>query len=207
MAVEAFLPLFPLDLVLLPGELLPLHIFEPRYRSMISQKHSDGGEFGIVRQHAGGIERTGCAATVHSITERFDDGRFNVLVMGTRRFVARMIDSSEECWQAVAEFFDDDEHGAASAERERKLIEIAQAVLGAGEDTATEGDARRHSVFSFRVAAGLPLGPETKQSLLEARSEIERVDLLIKHLEGVVESRRESRKRMLAARGNGRLRH
>ena len=207
MAVEAFLPLFPLDLVLLPGELLPLHIFEPRYRAMISEKHSDGGEFGIVRQHDGSIERTGCAATVHSVTERFDDGRFNVLVMGTRRFVVRMVDSSEDCWHAAAEFFDDDDPGAASATRERQVIELARAVLEASPAASTEGDAPRPSGFSFRIAAGLPLGPETKQALLEARSEIERVDLLIMHLEGVIKSRRESRQRMLAARGNGRLRH
>ena len=206
MAVKAFLPLFPLDLVLLPGELLPLHIFEPRYRAMISEKHSDGGEFGIIRQHDGSIERTGCAATVHSVTERFDDGRFNVLVVGTRRFEARMIDSSEECWHAAAEFFDDDEPGSAGAGRERKLIELARVVLEASPADSTEGDAPRPSGFSFRVAAGLPLASETKQALLEARSEIERVDFLIKHLEAVIESRRESRQRMLAARGNGRLR-
>ena len=206
MAMEAFLPLFPLDLVLLPGELLPLHIFEPRYRAMISEKHSDGGEFGIVRQHEGSIERTGCAATVHSVTERFDDGRFNVLVVGTRRFVVRMIDSSEECWHAAAEFFDDDEASPVSAGRERQLIDLARAVLEASPAAATEGDDPRPSGFSFRVAAGLPLGPETKQALLELRTEIERVNLLIQHLEGVVESRRESRQRMLAARGNGRLR-
>ena len=205
--MEAFLPLFPLDLVLLPRELLPLHIFEPRYRAMISEKHSDGGEFGIVRQHDGGIERTGCAATVHSVTERFDDGRFNVLVVGTRRFLARVIDSSEECWQAAAEFFDDDEPGAASAGRERKLIDLARAALEASSAATTEEDVRGRSDFSFRVAAGLPLRSETKQALLESRSEVERVDLLINHLEGMIERRRERRQRILAAGGNGRLRH
>ena len=206
MAVEALLPLFPLDLVLLPGEFLPLHIFEPRYRSMISQKHSDGGEFGIVRQHPGGIERIGCAAIVHSVTERFDDGRFNVLVMGTRRFEARMIDSSEECWHAAAEFFHDDEPDAASPGRERKLTELAREVLEASPAEAAEGDAQRRPEFSFRVAAGLPLDPETKQALLEARSEVERVDLLTSHLEAVIKTRRESENRIRAARGNGRLR-
>ncbi len=207
MAVKALLPLFPLDLVLVPGELLPLHIFEPRYRLMLSQKHSEGGEFGVVRQHAGTIERIGCAATVHAVTDRFDDGRFNVLVMGTRRFLVRMIDSSEECLQATVEFFDDEVPDSAGVDRARKLIEVARTALGANPDFAPDWGAQVHPGLSFQVTAGLRVGLETKQALLGMRSEAERVEFLIKHLEGAIAGRRASENRKLVAGSNGRLRH
>ena len=81
------LPIFELPLVLLPGELLPLHIFEERYKRMIAHCVDDGEPFGIVfRDDEGGARRVGCEARVTEVTERFDDGRLNILVTGERPF-------------------------------------------------------------------------------------------------------------------------
>ncbi len=84
-AVE--LPIFELPLVLLPGELVPLHIFEERYKRMIAHCLEDGEPFGIVfRDGEGGARRVGCEARVTEVTERFDDGRLNIIVTGERPF-------------------------------------------------------------------------------------------------------------------------
>ena len=81
------LPIFELPLVLLPGELLPLHIFEERYKRMIDRCVDDGEPFGIVfRDDEGGARRVGCEARVTEVTERFDDGRLNIIVTGERPF-------------------------------------------------------------------------------------------------------------------------
>jgi len=84
-AVE--LPIFELPLVLLPGELLPLHIFEDRYKRMIARCLEDGEPFGVVfRDTDGGARRVGCEARVTEVTERFADGRLNIVVTGERPF-------------------------------------------------------------------------------------------------------------------------
>ena len=79
-------PLFPLGLVLLPGEVVPLHIFEERYRTMIGECLEGGTEFGIVWSGDDGVRDVGCAAEVAQLIETTEDGRMNILVKGTRRF-------------------------------------------------------------------------------------------------------------------------
>src|SRR5215208_4534971 len=90
--VERF-PLFPLGLVLLPGELVALHIFEERYKVMIGECLAQDSEFGIVWLSDDGLKEIGCSARVSKVLERFDDGRLNVLVEGTNPFrLLRRID-------------------------------------------------------------------------------------------------------------------
>ena len=206
MAEKALLPLFPLDVVLLPGEKLPLHIFEPRYRSMISKANADGSEFGILRQRDKKLERQGCAAKVREITERFDDGRFNIQAIGTRRFVVRTLDSSEECLQGAIEFFDDDTPAQADASKVRAMLDVATKVRRLTGSATSRWDPN-HPWLSFRIAGDLPIAPDMKQKLLELRSEIERVNLLTGYLRAVIGKRERREKREQIVRGNGRLRH
>src|SRR6188508_2449868 len=78
--------LFPLGLVLLPTEQVPLHIFEPRYRELIGESLEQGVPFGIVYADDDGLRQIGTLATVTEVVERFDDGRLNVVVEGGERF-------------------------------------------------------------------------------------------------------------------------
>src|ERR671923_564681 len=81
------LPIFELPVVLLPGELLPLHIFEERYKRMVADCLDGGEPFGIVfRDDDGNAHRIGCEARVTEVLERFDDGRMNIVVTGERPF-------------------------------------------------------------------------------------------------------------------------
>jgi Lon protease-like protein len=83
--VERF-PLFPLGLVLLPSEVVPLHIFEERYKLMIGQCIERESEFGIVWMADDGLREVGCSASVGQVLERMDDGRMNILARGGRPF-------------------------------------------------------------------------------------------------------------------------
>ena len=90
-SIESF-PLFPLGLVLLPGELVPLHIFEERYKLMIGECLEQESEFGIIWLSDDGLKEVGCSARITRVLERFDDGRLNILVEGTDPFrLARRI--------------------------------------------------------------------------------------------------------------------
>src|ERR671924_1837995 len=85
--------LFPLNLVLLPGEHAPLHIFEPRYRELIGECLEDGKEFGLVLADDDGMRDVGTRAGVVEVLERFPDGRLNVVVEGRERF--RLVELTE----------------------------------------------------------------------------------------------------------------
>src|SRR5437763_397317 len=86
-------PLFPLGLVLLPGEVVPLHIFEERYKLMIGECLESDGEFGIVWLSDDGLREIGCTARVTQVLAELDDGRLNILVAGGRPFrLLRRID-------------------------------------------------------------------------------------------------------------------
>ena len=206
MAEKALLPLFPLDLVLLPGELLPLHIFEPRYRTMIARADAERREFGVVRQAEDELQRFGCAARVAEVTERFDDGRFNIRAVGTRRFQVHALDSSEECLQAAIEYFDDDSPVQADAAKVQALLGAARRV-GRIVGAAEAGWDPNHPWLSFRIAGGLPVAKAVKQRLLEMRDEVQRVELLTGYLRGVIAKRKKRRTSERLVRGNGRLRH
>ncbi len=206
MAEKALLPLFPLDLVLVPGEVLPLHIFEPRYRTMISRAYADRSEFGILRQREDKLESVGCAAKVQDVTDRLEDGRFNIHAVGSRRFVVRSYDSSEECLQAVIEFFGDDTPAQADASKVQAMLGAAVKVKRLTGASSARWDPN-HPWLSFRIAADLPLAAGPKQKLLETRTEIERVELLTGYLQGVIAKSERRKKREQLVRGNGRLRH
>src|SRR5919197_1210932 len=87
-------PLFPLRLVALPHELVPLHIFEERYRTMINECLESGSEFGIVWENDEGVRPVGCAMEITEVLERMEDGRMNILTRGTRPF--RIVDERRE---------------------------------------------------------------------------------------------------------------
>ena len=87
-------PLFPLPVVLLPTEVIPLHIFEDRYKTMISLCLDEGSEFGIVWLSDDGLKEIGCTARVAEVLEQMDDGRMNILVRGGSPF--RLLERQEE---------------------------------------------------------------------------------------------------------------
>src|SRR5450755_1281141 len=84
--VEREFPLFPLGLVALPGELVPLHIFEERYKQMMAECLDSEGEFGIVWLADDGLREIGCACEIEQVLETMEDGRMNILTRGTRPF-------------------------------------------------------------------------------------------------------------------------
>jgi Lon protease-like protein len=76
------LPLFPLAVVLLPRNTLPLHIFEERYKEMIGLVIETGEEFGVVLAAKEGIARVGCTASIEQVLQRYPDGRLDIITLG-----------------------------------------------------------------------------------------------------------------------------
>jgi Lon protease-like protein len=174
------LPIFELPLVLLPGERVPLHIFEERYKRMIGQSLESGEPFGVVLRDSEGARPVGCTAHVTEVLDRFEDGRLNIVVTGDGPFkVLDRFDDPEDP-TAEIELLDPDLGGAddEAAEAARQAFcDLAERASGERPDTdevAAEG--------SYGIASRVELPPETKQELLELRDEDERMRLVARVL-------------------------
>src|SRR5438105_15477431 len=112
--VSLLLPLFPLDLVLLPGVPLPLHVFEPRYKEMIAECLDEKKPFGVVRASSDGVAEIGCTAEIIEVTKRYDDGRMDILTRGVERFEVLQVHDERPFLQAEFSVIDDEPGRAPS---------------------------------------------------------------------------------------------
>ncbi len=195
--------LFPLPLVLMPGEQAPLHVFEPRYRELISECLARGEDFGLVLADDEGMRDVGTRAFVVEVLEQFPDGRMNVVVEGRERF--RLKNVAEERAFATAEIDDVEDEGDEPTDEERAAaLEAYDRVVKAADAELDELDLESESL-AFQIAARIDLGAEVKQGLLESRSERDRVVRLASLLDKAAEAVAREREIRGRASGNGRV--
>jgi Lon protease-like protein len=200
----ALLPLFPLDLVLLPGTPLPLHIFEPRYKEMIGECRANDAPFGVVRALDDGIAEIGCTAEIATITKEYPDGRMDLVAEGRKRFEVLELNRERSFLQAEV-LMVPDEPGTASPEDKARAIHAHLAVLslaGAVQDLS----AADQNSLSFYLAGSLPLDLDFKQKLLAMRSESERIQAVAAYLESILPNLRRGARAREKAGGNGHAR-
>lgn len=179
---SAPLPLFPLRMVLLPEEILPLHIFEERYKQMINECLDHGGPFGVILAEKNGIRNIGCAARVTNVLERFPDGRLNIMTQGKERFRILQPDQQLPYLTADVEYFDDPPESEPSPDLAEKII-AAISDAATGESQVTEEIRRDLKNLSFRAGAMLGLSLSDKQMLLESVSPDERAEIILEMIE------------------------
>lgn len=176
-------PIFELPLVCLPGEQVPLHIFEPRYRAMTAHCLDEDLPFGIVLRDDDGARSIGCLARIEEVLERFEDGRCNIMGRGTDPFkVLDRIESGE--WpEAEVEVLEADGTGdeGPDAEAARNAFSaIAEKATGERPDP---GDLSQANAYGIASMIELPV--ETKQAMLERTEEAERMTLLANALKAL----------------------
>ena len=191
LAPPELVPLFPLDLVLLPHTNLPLHIFEPRYKEMIHDCLQNHWEFGILAVQGQSVNNIGCTASISDVLNTFPDGRMNILIQGRRRFKIRSLDQQKSYLRGESEFLDDDDATPPTeALRQRalelygrlhELVELENQLLQGPSPVFTD------TQLSYRMMAGVPAEIGWKQSLLELRSEPERLVRVMRYFEELTE--------------------
>jgi len=211
------LPIFPLALVLFPGVPLPLHIFEPRYRQMLSDARGSNNLFGVSYFDSSASERempapghVGCVAEVTE-AQALPDGRSNILTVGLVRYrLDEYVDHGEPYLRARITFFEDEAEDAdLLAESATKVAEtftrIARAVRTINDERASLPDisGTEPQRLSFLVAAAIEIDTELKQELLELRSTSERLRRLRDMLDRAVASYEERARIHDLAKGNG----
>jgi Lon protease-like protein len=169
-------PLFPLGLVALPGELIPLHIFEERYKTMMNECLRDEKEFGIVWLSDDGLRETGCACEIERVLERMEDGRMNLLTRGTRPFRVVERQSHLAYPAGVVEFLEDRQE-TIDAELALKAHEAYADLVRRATDEEPDAE-QLAEMEAYAMAATVDFGPDAKQGLLDLRSENARLRLV-----------------------------
>jgi Lon protease-like protein len=202
---EGLLPIFPLELVLLPHAELPLHIFEERYKEMIGECLRLETEFGVVQAKGKGILRTGCTAIITKVVERYDDGRLDILTVGRRRFHILEVNTSREYLRAEVEFFGDTDSGPGEPSTARRaLAAFLEYNRAAGSEA--EPPSLQDPDLSFRLAQASP-DLDFRQFILDLTSEQERLARTAQHLEQMTLRKRVENAMRGRARSNGHGRH
>lgn len=200
--MSTLLPLFPLDLVLLPGTPLPLHIFEPRYREMISECLDRSQHFGVLRGKEQELAEIGCTAEILTVTKKYEDGRMDIVTEGRVRFEVLQLNPERSFLQAEVIYLRD-EVAAASQEEIAQALKLHGEIMtlaGAEPERSSEVD---ESQLSFHLAGSLPLDLDFKQSLLGMKSEAERLRAIISFFENILPAMRRTVHVRRKAGGNG----
>jgi Lon protease-like protein len=194
------LPLFPLEIVVFPGAPLPLHIFEPRYKEMIGECLSQDRPFGMVRAKENALSPVGCSARILTIIKKYEDGRMDIAAEGAQRFEIIQVNQERSFLQAEVSFFDDEPSvvGKSAADTVVQLHEQLFAVMG--QTVEVDRDA---AYLSYRLAQDLPVDLDFKQTLLEMKSEAERVEILTEYYRATIPKVENSLRVRQRASGNG----
>jgi Lon protease-like protein len=201
------IPLFPLGLVLLPDMLLPLHIFEERYKQMIADCLAQDRPFGIVLFDGQSIHTAGCLARITKVVKRYDDGRMDILALGGERFVIRELIEDRAYMEARVLFFDDGEEAAGD-----DLEEVIKSALNLldelihieiGPDPADPGGPINPKQLAFTIAAQEGVTAAERQLFLEMTSASERLKKCVQALSRIVSRYRLTREIQQMIGGNG----
>ena len=196
-------PLFPLGLVALPTELVPLHIFEERYKTMIGRCLDEESEFGIVWMADDGLRPIGCACEIAEVLERMEDGRINLIARGTRPFRIEARQDELPYPAGTVEFLED-----RSEDPDSELAENAHAAYADLVQQATDRtpDLQEIAAMSaYQMAATVEFGLDAKQGLLDLRSETARLRLVTRLFRAAIKRLDFVERAQARARSNGKV--
>src|SRR5262249_165592 len=198
------LGLFPLGIVVLPGELTPLHIFEPRYRELVGEAIDSDAPFGILLTDDDGLRDVGTTVRVTEVVERFDDGRFVVIAEGGEGLRLVRFTEGRSFRTGEVETVADGDAEAGDGERRTalELFEGLRDAVGADVDSPEVDDPE----LSYAIARRVEMDARVKQDLLESVSEPERLEILSSHLRSAQAQLELVQEHSALARRNGNLR-
>lgn len=179
------MPLFPLGLVLYPGEQTPLHIFEPRYKEMVGRCMEQDEPFGIVLFEEDEMADVGCTARIVRIVEQYEDGRMDIVVEGEQRFRILDLYENESYLTVDGETIDEPEE-TPQRNLQQRLITQHMRLLELAGRTVRPSLYQDVDTLSYVIAPNAGLSSEQKQDVLEILTENKRVAYLVDHLEALI---------------------
>jgi len=196
-------PLFPLGLVALPSELVPLHIFEERYKTMIGRCRAEGSEFGIVWMADDGLRPIGCACEIAEVLEEMPDGRINLIARGTRAFRIEARQEELAYPAGTVEFLEDEPEPPDADAADTAHAAYAELVEQATDRTPDPEEIGR--MTAYEMAATVDFGLDAKQGLLDLRSENARLRLVLRLFRAATKRLDFIERAQARARSNGKV--
>lgn len=208
MADYATIPIFPLQIVVFPGEMVPLHIFEERYKEMFADVRAarERGEVlqvGIILGEGSEVRaEVGCTVALEEVLEEHEDGRLNIITLGARRFRIEQVAGDKSYLEAWVEYVDDEEEATDLVLQTRvlagyrRLLELVEEESGAG---AERGDAEN----AFQIAQAVAVDVGFKQRLLAMTTENMRLEMLGEYFERLLPALEERMAERLQVHSNG----
>ncbi len=200
------IPLFPLNVVLMPGSPLPLHIFEERYKQMVNECLEAGSEFGMVLADESGTRSVGCTARIVELVERYEDGRLVILVEGSRRFRLNDIMTGKPYYVGDIEYIEDAPEEDVSSLAEECVTLLKRVVEAATEGTVDIEIEPPYRNLSLTIAGRIEFDLDTRQQILELPTEKERLEKVRELLTEAAERLERERQAREKAQKNGHLR-
>ncbi len=198
-------PLFPLGIVLLPGEVLPLHIFEPRYRELVARCLAGPEPFCIVHADDEGLREVGCLAVGLEVVERFDDGRLSIVVTGGEPLQIQRVDEEAHAYLAADGVTIEDDEELATDEAVEQALDAYRELVDVAEGGEGPPEPEAGPRLSYEIAGRIDFGPEVKQRLLEVRSEPTRLHEVVELVVRATRAVRTASAVSARARTNGRV--
>ncbi len=201
------IPLFPLNVVLMPGTPMPLHIFEERYKQMVDECLENGSEFGMVLADEGGTRNVGCTARIVELVQRYEDGRLVILVEGSRRFKLNNILTGKPYYVGEIDYLEDEAPNEDISALAEKCVALLERVI----EAATDGEVGievepPYRNLSFAIVGRIDFDLETRQRILELLSEEQRLRKVKELLTEAAENLERDKRAREKAETNGHLR-
>jgi Lon protease-like protein len=182
---------------------MPLHIFEPRYRELIAECLAEKKPFGMVRTRENALAEVGCTAAILNVAKQYEDGRFDIVIQGRRRFEIEELDQERSFLRGKVVFFDDEPSQVSKSDTE-SVIQLHQQLFDVlGQHVEFE---KKYDSLSFQLAHELPVDMDFKQSILEMKSEAERIETLIEYYRATIPKVEMTLRARDKASGNGHVR-
>ena len=166
------IPLFPLNIIVLPYEEVPLHIFEPRYKKMIKNSIKENSPFGIVLDNSGSIDNLGCSLYVTKIIKEYNSGEYDLIATGSKRFQILDKEKQDDLWIGEIKYIDEKKINNKEIIKkvQNRYLEL---LMKLGKNKNFENYIKIETSYEFLKGISLPI--EFKKDMLSIDSELERL--------------------------------
>jgi len=178
------IPLFPLKTIVLPEEILPLHIFENRYKSMISKCLDSDDMFGIIYRNDNQFSRIGCEVNIKKLLKEYEDGKYDILVKGQKRFEIINFFKEDDLWYGEIKKIDEKYDFMNKKIFSKILDKYLQILLYYNINHDIQEEMKKSKSFDFTKNVVIPI--TLKQEFLELKDELERMNFIEKILDSII---------------------
>jgi len=186
--------LFPINVSILPDELMPLHIFEDRYKKMVSESLEKNKEFGIIYKHNNDIKNIGCLVSIKKVYQKYDDGKYDILIQGEKRFKIKSLFKENELLIGEVEFLDEFYEKSDKNKFNKVLDKYLKLLLTFEIDHDIQSEMNKKNSFDFTKNILIP--NNIKQDFLELENESDRVLFIDNFLDSIVENAKKEKNKI-----------